>query len=173
MENSLALTCKHLRTKTDVSRLLEAEKNLDRIIVLNFSSNDLVEDPLDKELIAVFKSLKTVRLGFNKLQSFPESMICVAHNLTVLCLGNNQISMIPVGFCKRATNLVELDVSKNELSELPSDLGDMKKVSFFLLLCLHLSECSLSVGETECVIQQTFESASQFRASVEFGALDS
>jgi hypothetical protein len=50
-------------------------------------------------------SLSKFRANFNKLASFPVSLLSLAENLTIVALGSNMISSVPAEFCSAAKNL--------------------------------------------------------------------
>jgi Leucine-rich repeat (LRR) protein len=142
----LSLACKHLRSATDVGRLLEGQ-DLSQLTGVVLSSNELLEDPFTEAQAKEMTYVTKLVLGFNKLAVFPRSVLRF-DELMHLHLNNNAIEDVPAELCGM-TRLATLNLSRNNISALPADIGNLKQ-----LVHLNVSDNKLaSVPSSICFLR--------------------
>lgn len=91
-------------------------------------------------------NLRSLGLKGNAIAAVPENIAALAGSLQRFTAGGNCIAAIPDAFCQ-LVNLQALTLEGNALTRLPDDFGNLKNLSWCLLLCNHLLSLPASFAE--------------------------
>ena len=116
-------------------------KNLQKLVYLNLSCNELSELP---EVICQLSRLSVLSLRENQLETLPTE-IGALQELRVLNIKSNRLRAIPESF-GQLTNLTELSLQNNELVTLPEAIQNLGSLRY-----LDLRQNSFSESEKQKV----------------------
>ena len=118
----------------------EFEKLYEQILILDLSSNSLIEIP---ESITKLTNLTQLDLSSNSLTEIPESITKLT-NLTQLDLSSNSLTEIPESITK-LTNLTQLYLNSNSLIEIPENITKLTNLTQLYLNSNSLTEIPESI----------------------------